>query len=104
MGRACRAVCREGEAYPRQIEATVHGGDADWTVDEQALLELCDELDAKRTISDALWERSIKHFTPEQIIEIIALVGFYRTVALHANALDLPREPFAARFPGPVAR
>jgi alkylhydroperoxidase family enzyme len=85
---------------PRQIDATVDGGDADWSADERFLLDVCDELDAARAISDALWQRLGDYFRPEQILEIIALIGFYRTVSLHANALKLPLEPFAARFPG----
>jgi alkylhydroperoxidase family enzyme len=84
---------------PAQIAATVDGGDAGWSADERVLLDVCAELDATRSISDALWQRLAEHFTPEQILEIIALVGFYRTVSLHANALRLPLEPFAARFP-----
>jgi len=84
---------------PQQIEATVLGGDAGWSEDEEVLLAVCDELDATRTLSDALWARVSRHFTPEQILEIIALVGFYRTVSLHANALRLPLEPNTARFP-----
>jgi alkylhydroperoxidase family enzyme len=84
---------------PRQIEATALGGDADWTPDDQILLDVCEELDSTRHISDALWQRLADHFTPEQVLEIIALIGFYRTVSLHANALALPLEPFAARFP-----
>jgi alkylhydroperoxidase family enzyme len=83
----------------RQIEATVDGGDADWSADERLLLDVCAELDATRTISDSLWRRLSEHFTSEQILEIIALVGFYRTVSLYANALKLSLEPFAARFP-----
>ncbi len=59
---------------------------------------MCDELDAARHISDALWQRLAEHFTPEQILEIMALIGFYRTVSLYANALALPLEPFAVRF------
>ena len=43
--------------------------------------------------------RLIRHFSPAQILEIIALVGFYRTVSLFANALKLPLEPYALRFP-----
>ena len=85
----------------RQIEATVLGGDAGWTEDEQMLLDVCEELDSARTLSDALWSRLSRHFTSEQILEIIALIGFYRTVSLHANALRLPLEPNAARFPQP---
>jgi alkylhydroperoxidase family enzyme len=84
---------------PRQIEATALGGDAGWAADEQVLIDACGELDSTRTISDALWARLIEHFTSEQILEILALIGFYRTVSLHANALALPLEPFAARFP-----
>jgi alkylhydroperoxidase family enzyme len=84
---------------PRQIEATVLGGDAGWSEDEQALLDVCEELDASRTISDGVWARLRRHFTSEQVLEIIALIGFYRTVSLYANALALPLEPNAARFP-----
>jgi alkylhydroperoxidase family enzyme len=84
---------------PRQIEATANGGDADWAEDEQVLVDVCEELDSMRNISDALWASLARHFTSEQILEILALVGFYRTVSLHANALALPFEPFAARFP-----
>src|ERR1700728_2889067 len=88
---------------PRQIEATVHGGDADWSADEQVLVEACTELDRTRNISDGLWQRLTDHFTSEQILEIIALTGFYRAVSLHANAFRLPLEPSAARFPEPSA-
>jgi alkylhydroperoxidase family enzyme len=89
---------------PRQIEATVLGGEAGWSEDEAVLLAVCDELDATRALSDALWTKLTRHFTPEQILEIIALVGFYRTVSLHANALRLPLEPTAARFPRAAAK
>lgn len=84
---------------PQQIAATVHGGAAGWSADEEVLLEVCAELDTARNISDAVWKRLTEHFSAEQILEIIALVGFYRTVSLHANALRLPLEPYAARFP-----
>jgi alkylhydroperoxidase family enzyme len=77
----------------------VDGGDADWTADERVLLDVCQELDGTRQISDLLWRTLSEHFTSEQILEIIALIGFYRTVSLYANALRLPLEPFAARFP-----
>jgi alkylhydroperoxidase family enzyme len=102
VGRAYRAVRRQGEVHAAQIEATVDGGDADWTADEQVLLDVCEELDRTRHVSDALWQRLADHFTSEQILEILALIGFYRTVSLHANALALPIEPFAARFPVPA--
>jgi alkylhydroperoxidase family enzyme len=84
---------------PEQITATVTGGDAGWSAGERALLDVCQELDATRHISDALWQRLSAHFAPEQILEIIALIGFYRMVSLQANALRLPPEPFAIVVP-----
>jgi alkylhydroperoxidase family enzyme len=84
---------------PEQIAATVHGGNAEWAEDERVLLDVCEELDAARSISDDLWARLTCHFSSAQILEIIALVGFYRTVSLYANALRLPLEPNAVRFP-----
>ena len=37
----------------------------------------------------------------EQLIELIMLAGSYHTVSFLANALRLPREPFAPGFPAP---
>jgi alkylhydroperoxidase family enzyme len=82
-----------------QIAATVHGGNAEWAADERVLLDVCEELDSTRSISDDLWARLTHHFSSAQILEIIALVGFYRTVSLYANALRLPLEPKTMRFP-----
>ncbi len=84
---------------PEQIAATVYGGNAEWNEDEQVLLDVCVELDATRSISDTLWVRLTHYFSPAQILEIIALIGFYRTVSLYANALRLPLEPYATCFP-----
>ena len=84
---------------PEQIAATVHGGNVEWAENEQVLLDVCQELDATRSISDDLWTRLTRHFSSAQILEIIALVGFYRTVSLYANALRLPLERNAVRFP-----
>jgi alkylhydroperoxidase family enzyme len=90
MGRAYRLLWRQGVFTPEQIAATVHGGNAEWEEDERVLLDVCEELDATRSISDDLWARLTCHFSSAQILEIIALVGFYRTVSLYANALRLP--------------
>lgn len=84
-----------------QVRATMHGGGADpgWTDDERLLIQLVDELHDSATISDALWERLAKAFSVEQVLELIALVGFYHTVSFLANGLRLAPEPFAASPP-----
>ena len=50
-------------------------------------------------ISDDLWTKLLAAFSVEQILELIALVGFYHTVSFFANGLRLPPESYAAPFP-----
>jgi alkylhydroperoxidase family enzyme len=86
-----------------QVHATAHG-DADdpaWNDDERLLIRLVDELHDTATISEALWEALAATFSVEQILELIALVGFYHTVSFFANGLRLAPEKFAAAFPPP---
>ena len=86
---------------PAEIAATVHGT-ADspcWNSDEAALVATVDDLVDRRTIADGTWLRARKHFDEVQMIEVIALVGYYHTISFLCRGLDLPLESYAARFP-----
>jgi len=86
---------------PEQVRATVQGGSDDraWTDEERLLVRLVDELHDSAAISDPLWESLTDAFSLEQILELIALVGFYHTVSFLANGLRLAPEPYAASPP-----
>ena len=86
---------------PAEIEALAAPAidPADWADDEAAILALCDELHASSGISQACWAALAAQFDDAQILELIALAGFYRTVAYFANGLELAPEPFAAPLP-----
>ena len=83
------------------IAATVHGpADAPcWSADEQALLAAVDDMVEHRTIGDATWSRLAAHFDETQILEVIALAGYYHTISFLCRALDLPLESYGVRFP-----
>ncbi|MGY4157508.1 MULTISPECIES: carboxymuconolactone decarboxylase family protein [unclassified Bradyrhizobium] len=85
----------------QQIHATMHGAaDADcWSTSEQALIATVDALHERATLDDAEFAALSAHYDEDQILEIILLCGFYRTVSYLANALALPLEATAARFP-----
>jgi alkylhydroperoxidase family enzyme len=70
-----------------------------WPEDEQALLSLVDELVDHRTIGAATWAKLAARLDEAQIIEAIALVGYYHTISFLCRGLELPLEAFAARFP-----
>ncbi len=89
-----------------QAASLVHGGpeDACWAPQERALLHLCDALHHDCTLDDTTWQtlRS-SGFNDEAMLELLMLAGFYRTVSYLTNALQLPLEPDAARFPPAAA-
>jgi alkylhydroperoxidase family enzyme len=85
----------------QQITAT-RGQDANascWSAAEQALVAAVDALHHRATLSDDEFAVLSSHFDDAQILEIILLCGFYRTVSYVANGLALSLEPNAARFP-----
>ena len=85
---------------PEQTAATVTGtGDAScWTVGEQALIALVDDLVDRRTIGDDTWRGLAARFDDAQVLEAIALVGYYHTISFLCRGLELPLEGYAARF------
>ncbi len=84
-----------------QIAALVYGpaDTACWTGDEQALLAVVDDLVDHRTITAPTWTALATHFDETQILETIALVGYYHTISFLCRGLELPLETHAARFP-----
>jgi alkylhydroperoxidase family enzyme len=111
-----RTTWRCGAEYEWGVHVAVYGGKVGWTAAELAaitsedahgmigrdrlLVGLCDELHAAARIGDALWRELAATWTPDQLVELVVLAGFYHAIAFVANAFELEREPFAARFVG----
>ncbi|MFN3523536.1 MAG: carboxymuconolactone decarboxylase family protein [Phenylobacterium sp.] len=95
------AFAEAARLTPQQVRATVLSppDDACWSPGEQALIAAVDALHARAALSDDEFAGLAAHYDTEQILEVLLLCGFYRTVAYVANGLDLPLEPGAARFP-----
>jgi alkylhydroperoxidase family enzyme len=86
-----------------QVRATVleNANAACWSTSEQVLIATVDALHARATLTDDEFAALAAHYDEAQILEILLLCGFYRTVAYVANGLKLPLEETAARFPKP---
>ena len=85
----------------RQIRSLAHGAASDdcWGEIESSLIRLCDALHHDCDVADDLWRSLRVHFSEEAMMELLLLAGFYRTVSYLTNALRLPLEPGASRFP-----
>jgi len=88
-----------------QKQSLVAGSPQDecWSQDDRLLLRLCDELHNSATLSDELWAALRQRHSEEAMLELLMLAGFYRTVSYLCNAMRLPLESDAARFPRPGA-
>ena len=84
-----------------EVRATVEGdaSSACWSPAEQVLIAAVDALHIRATFTDAEFAALSAHYDEAQILEIMLLCGFYRTVSYLANGLRLPLEETAARFP-----
>lgn len=88
----------------QEVRATVLGDAASscWSPAEQALIAAVDALHARATLTDEEFAALSANYDEAQILEIMLLCGFYRTVSYLANGLRLPLEENAARFPAPL--
>jgi alkylhydroperoxidase family enzyme len=75
------------------------GDDPCWAPEEQLLIRACDMLHQTCDLDDELWRALRGSFSDEGLIELLMLAGFYRMVSYLTNALRLPLEGYAARFP-----
>jgi len=96
---AFAAHARLDDAQVRSL-AIGTADDACWSDAERRLIRLCDELHVRCTVGDALWATLRADVGSDAaMIELLMLAGFYRTVSYLTNALRLPLEADAARFP-----
>ena len=94
------AFAKAARLTTEEVTATCSpdGAASSWSDAEQALIVVADALHARARLTPAEFAKLRAHYDEAQVLEIILLCGFYRTVAYIANGLDLPLEPGAARF------
>jgi alkylhydroperoxidase family enzyme len=69
-----------------------------WNESERLLFAVADQLHAECNIDDALWTALNLHWNTQQIMEMLLLCGFYRTISYFNNVLRIAPEPGAPTF------
>jgi hypothetical protein len=49
-------------------------------------------------VGDALWNEMAAHWSAPQLVELLALAGWYHAISYVCNAARVPLEPWAARW------
>ncbi|MGW3410663.1 carboxymuconolactone decarboxylase family protein [Streptomyces sp. NPDC000888] len=85
-----------------QVTLTVTGeaDDPAWSARQTALLRAVDELHATSQVSDAAWSGLREHLDEREVLELLVLAGWYRTIAYVANGVRIEGEPWALALPG----
>jgi alkylhydroperoxidase family enzyme len=89
-----------------QLRATLEAGweDPAWSPRERLLVRLVDELHDGARVSDELWTQLAQAWKPEQLVELVALAGFYHTISFVLNAFGVALEQGVPRFAVAAAR
>jgi 4-carboxymuconolactone decarboxylase len=71
---------------------------ASLTSHERLLVEIVRSLLRERRLSDELFSRGLADMGPEQLVEIVALIGHYSLIASVVNAFDIQAPAGTATF------
>jgi alkylhydroperoxidase family enzyme len=83
-----------------QKRSITHGKPDDpcWMSEESCLLRAVDELHDHADITDATWSALAATLTPEQVLDLLMLAGWYHAISYAANAARVELEDGAPRF------
>jgi 4-carboxymuconolactone decarboxylase len=63
------------------------------------LIRMVDELHDSGRLSDDLWTAMAARWNSDQLLNLIALAGWYHVISFVANGARVPLEEFGERFP-----
>jgi alkylhydroperoxidase family enzyme len=85
-------------AAERQAIASPAGDLQQLAPRDRLLVSMVDQLHDTSSVDDALWEALGAHWSAPQLIELLVLAGWYRTVSYVCNAARVPLESWSARW------
>jgi 4-carboxymuconolactone decarboxylase len=82
-----------------EIRRVADCGSGSWGADDQALVNLVDELCDENVVSETTWRTVSSRFNDSQMLELLVLTGFYRLVSGLLNSVGVALEPNTAGWP-----
>jgi alkylhydroperoxidase family enzyme len=74
-----------------------------WSEDDAALVAMVDELCDDDVVSDRTWAVLARRWSPEQLLELLVLAGYYRLVSGLLNSAGVPLEAGTPGWPAGAA-
>ena len=84
-------IAKRNGVSSREIQSVIEGSAAaDWSDHDRAILQAVEELHFDSMICDDTWIALQAFYSDKKLIELLILVGQYKTVAYYQNSLRLP--------------
>lgn len=84
-------IAKRNGITTEEIERVIEGSSAaGWSKQDRAIVRAVEELHIASMIADATWADLQEFFNDKKLIELVILVGQYKTVAYYQNSLRLP--------------
>lgn len=97
-------IGRHAGLTDEEIERVVDDAESgDWSDRDAVLLRMTDEVMDHVDVSDETWAELAANFSEAQLIELVALVGFYRMTAGFLNAAGVRKETELPGWPREVS-
>lgn len=93
------ALFAKAAGFDESEVAATAGDEGNWEHRERLLIRLADELHETSRVTDGLWEELAACYREEQIVELVAVAGYYHMVSFFTNALGVECESWAQRLP-----
>jgi 4-carboxymuconolactone decarboxylase len=69
---------------------------AEMAADEEIVYNFCVELEQNKSVSDATYDRTVKKFGEQGVIDLTGTVGYYTALAMVLNVARTPAAPSKA--------
>lgn len=93
------AIGRAAGLTPEEVTQTTSDDLSQWHPDDAALLRMVDELCADNVVLESTWRTLASRWGDAEILELLALVGYYRLVSGLLNSVGVALEPATAGWP-----
>lgn len=92
-------IGREAGLTPEEVARLATQGTEGWPEADADLVTFADELCATNNVSDGTWARLAGRWSEAELLELLALAGFYRLVSGLLNAAGVELEPGTPGWP-----
>ena len=110
VGWNCRSVyefgqhtvigVREGVTHEEVKALTLEPAAHSWSIDDAALIAMCDELCKDDSVTDATWLRLSARWNEAELTELVMVAGTYRLVSGYLNTMGVQLDEGVPGWPG----